>query len=509
MKLPAYQGNDRADLTEFDVWVTPSLGEIRDTDRFKRELDHLVNGFEALRSVTSDFRDESMCRATTMGAALRDVFGQLPTRAAFEFLAKITSVIYLATGKTDNNAKCQFPLYLRDKTAYRTIPAMRKNAVVQIPVPRVLDGKRLNGLTAKLAGHPDQQAALFQGFLEFLLSDEHYVSQLWCIGHSYVKLAQIGKGRDLLAPLAIFQVRGSVSASGGHTPENVLRQRLLDWGLWAGRDYNTADFVVTADDDRGSAGAAEKTRAFDFAVPVSPRNGGLRLLIQSQFYAGDSGSVSHKNVDQVRKSRDATKALCPDSRFVEYVDGAGYFASLNGDLEKLLRMRDTASFFQIRSAPIRLRREIQGIGLLSLLEVEHAIFVVGPEISKVRAHVSAQGYAVPEIDSCVTEAVTRGALLRPSPDELAIHPSRRAVARRYFLLDVAAVHGAQLGDRNLSGFVLVPGYGPFYGIKQNELVREAARAAPLIRQDWRDPGVALDDLQWLLDPRQAFLMAGR
>lgn len=44
-------------------------------------------------------------------------------------------------------------------------------------------------------------------------------------------------------------------------------------------------------------------RKYDFIIPYQSRESGLKIFIQSQFYAGDSGSVSHKVVDQTDSSR--------------------------------------------------------------------------------------------------------------------------------------------------------------------------------------------------------------
>src|SRR5579862_4966035 len=129
MKLPAYSGNLQADLTEFDIWITPSLGEIRDTQGFKEELQHLVKGFEAIRQVTNNFADEASCRPQEIGVALQKVFGQLPTEQAIESLSRITSVLYLVTGKSDNNAKCQFPLFLRDQIGIVEIPTSKAGKI--------------------------------------------------------------------------------------------------------------------------------------------------------------------------------------------------------------------------------------------------------------------------------------------------------------------------------------------------------------------------------------------
>ena len=37
-------------------------------------------------------------------------------------------------------------------------------------------------------------------------------------------MKEFGKEKDLLKPLVVFQVRGSVSATGGHGPEEFLKR---------------------------------------------------------------------------------------------------------------------------------------------------------------------------------------------------------------------------------------------------------------------------------------------
>jgi hypothetical protein len=51
----------------------------------------------------------------------------------------------------------------------------------------------------------------------------------------------------------------------------------------------------------------------------------------------------------------------------------------------------------------------------------------------------------------------------------------------------------------LAGYFLVPGYGPFHGIKVDDLIREAVSAAPSLRTDWASPEVSHGDLRWLTE----------
>jgi hypothetical protein len=70
-------------------------------------------------------------------------------------------------------------------------------------------------------------------FVSFLLMGENAIRQFWTLGYSYYALKQFDKGyeQNLLSPIVTFKVRGSVSASGGHKPEEILRKCLIEWGL--------------------------------------------------------------------------------------------------------------------------------------------------------------------------------------------------------------------------------------------------------------------------------------
>lgn len=85
--------------------------------------------------------------------------------------------------------------------------------------------------------------------------------------------------------------------------------------------------------------------------------------------------------------------------------------------------------------------------------------------------------------------------------KLSVSPARRDVARRYFLLDVASGLGsppATPGEK-LTGCLLVPGYGPFHGIKLDQLVAEALRLAPALKPDLDQSRIMLGDIRWLCE----------
>lgn len=226
-----------------------------------------------------------------------------------------------------------------------------------------------------------------------------------------------------------------------------------------------------------------------------------RLLIQSQYYPGDSGSVSHKTVDQAKASRRETAIKLGEVRFLEYLDGAGFFASLNTDLRTLLDMEDTAGIIQIRSTPVRLRREMQLVGFLTPIEIEHAILIAGTDRKKVAAVLTADGYNTDEIERAITAALKNELLEQPNENSLRIAPSRWEQARRYFLLDMAAIEGKTLtrAESNTLGLLLVPGYGPFHGLPTDALRAAAEERSPSLKPDWSVGGVFEGDLAWLTE----------
>jgi hypothetical protein len=498
-------------LAEFDMWITASLGEIRDTERFQSELYGVVRIFEALHQRTNGFAETHHCSPEAVADALLKLVEAKPVEDASQILQEAASVLFLVTGKSDNNAKCQLPLHLRDKAKWTTYPRVRRTrgrtTLQNVSVPRVLQSKDYMQLVALLTGHPEQQARLLTEFVRFVLSDEKCVAQLWSIGRSYSFMKGFHHEKDLLTPLVVFQVRGSVSASGGHAPEDLLRQRFDEWGLRRNIDYNTTDVVLEQEPAAVRHAGREKTRAYDFVLPFRAEGWAQRVFIQCQFYAGDSGSVSHKNVDQTRTSRDKVRAHVKNPVFVEYVDGAGYFSSLNGDLETLFSMANTDSFFQVRTAAIRLRRSLQDIGFLTPLDLEHAIVRTDGTADSVVGLLSSEGYARSEIERCAEACRGAGRIVVPAQGRWSVLPERVPTVRRYLLLDTVACYGKKLdaaGNRP-AGFLTVPGFGPFHGLKLAESAGIAIKIAPGLAMALSDSQTMLGDIQWLEEQR--FLMS--
>jgi hypothetical protein len=357
--------------------------------------------------------------------------------------------------------------------------------VEQSPLPRTIKSDDFMDLVAAIENSPDESRLLEQ-FVSFLLMGGDAVRQFWSLGFSYYALKQFDRGyeRNLLSPIVIFKVRGSVSASGGHKPEAILRGYLESWGLIPDEDFNLADVIVDGDGQGGD----EKTRAYDFVLPY--RTPGWfpawqsRIMMQSQFYAGDSGSVSHKNVDQTKTSRDRVLQKFGGARFVEYVDGAGYFSSLNSDLRKILAMETTHSFTQIRSAPIRLRRELQALGFVTPLEIEHTLIQSSGEEAEIGAALVAQGYRAEEVRRAMDRAISHGVILKEDT-KLTLRNERREIVRQHLLLDVLSIHGrdVQPGTAASAASVLVCGHGAFFGLEIDELANLAVASAGKLREE--------------------------
>lgn len=509
MKLPIVELSLSEQLAEFDMWITPSLGDIRDTTRFQNEMATVVQVIETMGSATAEFADAAHCRPAAIAERFVQDIQAITEAEAQVRLTALASVLFLVTGKSDNNAKCQLPIYLRDHAGMDSLPSVRRTGaqvqLTSIPMPRELKSAKLMTVVAKLRIAPEIQYRLLEQFIAYVLSDDNYISQLWSIGRSYFMLRSYGRERDLLSPLVAFQVRGSVAASGGHDPEEILRAQMVEWGLRPNVDYNTSDLVLTSipgivQSPKLPADSNEKTRAYDFILPYQTDGWRPRLFVQCQFYAGDSGSVSHKNVDQTTRSRTAVLSVIDDALFIEYLDGAGYFSSLNGDLRRLMTMTTTYTFTQIRTAAIRLRRALQTVGFLTPLEVSHAILRSDGSRSEIFNILDGEGYSHTEIRRCLSSSLNIGFAIQSSPDLLDVHTSKRSISRRYFMLDVAARDGATLTpDKCLGDYLMVPGYGPYYGIAIDNLLSNIFDEAPQLRHDWSNPETVTEDIRWLCE----------
>ena len=68
MKINDYNATLDEKMSEFDMWVTPSLGEIRDTPQFRINLEQLKKGFDYIADITENFADVSHCSSSALAA---------------------------------------------------------------------------------------------------------------------------------------------------------------------------------------------------------------------------------------------------------------------------------------------------------------------------------------------------------------------------------------------------------------------------------------------------------
>lgn len=494
-------------IWEFDFWVTPSIVDIRATDRFKLEMSRVANVLEALSCGGHKELDNARYAADLVDRVIAhlNTFPD-PTDVehfagfAEDFLVSLSALLFLVTGKSDNNNKCQFPIYLRNQVGWETIPTLKSKRgtafISEDAIPRVLDSGTYMARVAKIHVAAEQNDSdvslkdvapglLFQ-FANSLLADEPSREQLSAYLYQFSRAKAANEDSTvLLRPLVMFQVRGSVSASGGHEPEELLRIRMSEWGMIRETDFNCNDVILDLEagvirELNGTLPEEKirktKTRAYDFVLPFRTPTWHPMIFIQSQFYAGDSGSVSHKNVDQTQSSRQNATRLStrtwPDSPppvFLEYVDGAGYSASLNGDLKSLLSFGDTANFFQIRSASIRLRRELQKIGFLTPLEIGHAVVQSSGNYEETVRRLTADGYSREEVERAISSAIDHNFIFLQE-GHIRISTEFLPTVRRHLLSDLIASEGAAFPTLiGLAGVAMVPGYGPYHGLLLAEL----------------------------------------
>ena len=492
MKLKEHRYTEQERLTEFDLWVTPSLGDIKDTIEFQNELSNLQDGFHALSIYTNGFSNPETCSSSYIAKAILSRIAD--TQEIELHLTSLFNAILLSTGKSDNNLKCQYPIVLHRLFGANEIASVKNGRLISARIPRDFDMVKVIRHFAKLTAHPKQLAPLLKSYLDLLLSDKCYEMQLYSLGVSYQRLVEQGQAANLLSSIAIFQARGSLTAKAGHEPEKILRSYMTDWGLVADSDFNTVDVDVYNLLNQ-SKEKNEKSRKYDFIVPYRSRISGKKLFVQSQFYAGDSGSVSHKVVDQTDASRRQTLRKYPQAVFIEYLDGAGYFSSLNNDLKKMLAKPTTKDFIQIRTAPLKFRRELQEIDFLTPLEVEHALLKGYRKETEIIGYLKSQGYDEEEISRCLETCRVNG-IVSVKIGSYYIKHGRRDIAIKYSLLDCIANFGHLIKRPKEKGVLCVPGYAAEWGMNQNALLESFSHEFPLVKLTTKE---LLEKIQWLID----------
>jgi hypothetical protein len=511
LKLVSVELSLEEKLSEFESWITASIQQVSETETYRSELEKISLILDSLGAATKGFQRVEDCNSERMAvyciAEVERIIAEFGTiesslKAAVDLLDSLISMLFLVTGKSDNNMKCQFPVYLMQSENRTIFPMVKRrgNGVVNFEfeeLGRVVKQEKVSKLIAEAlvlrssySGKIDLESEavwLLKGYINSILVGEGSVEQLWALGFSYFSLKEKNPGLEgkLLAPIVVFKVRGSVAAQSGHLPERVLRRCMSIWGLKSGVDFNTDDVVISGSglgrDDLAEAAAEleednsanrivddlsadpTKTRAYDFVLPYRTPGWSPRVFIQAQFYAGDSGSVSHKVVDQTRSSRVLTRAIYPRAIFVEYLDGAGYYASLYRDLKHMLEMPSTADFIQVRTAHVKLRRTLQNIGYLTPLDFVHALFRSKGSLESAKLILHDEGYSEEEILRCYTFCLAEGLMLETSE---VIHVSPRLLvnSRRIMLLDIIVLEGEVFQKGIGSVVVVAPGVGADRGI---------------------------------------------
>jgi len=500
MKLPIKKISLSEQLAEFDLWITPSLQEIQDTEKYAQELAKVDRLISRLGEATNNFASIESCSpkaiAVTCVELVEQVIAEENTEknkiaSAIDILESLCALLFMVTGKTDNNLKCQFPVFLTqtEKRADFPLRKGRKGIFQKAPLGRTIKSDRLAKIIADALvcyssyeglEYLEEEALWLLGkYITAILKDEASVRQFWALGKSYFLLMAEDSGSEkaLLAPIIIFKVRGSVSASGGHIPEDLLREMMLSWGMERGVDFNLEDVIVEY--QQNIAGNNSKTRAYDFVLPYRTEGWEPHIFIQCQYYAGDSGSVSHKVVDQTQASRPLTLEQYPNARFIEYLDGAGYYSSLNTDLQHMLGMETTKDFIQVRSAHVKLRREFQDLGYLIPVDIEHAIFRSNNgKKGEVINELKSEGYTSEEIHRAIGHAIQRE-VINQCDDKLLVSERRLVFAKRLLVVDLIVVIGEPIdGDEGNAGNALIPGYGTLYGSQLAVISQKIDEYAP-------------------------------
>ena len=134
MRLNKHKYSEQERMSEFDRWITPSLGDIKDSIEFRNILAALEDGFESLSNYTNDFSSFDTCSPYYIAEKITSSINQIDDIQSH--LVNVFNAILLSTGKTDNNLKCQYPIALFKQYEGGEIPTCKNGKLIQTKIPR-------------------------------------------------------------------------------------------------------------------------------------------------------------------------------------------------------------------------------------------------------------------------------------------------------------------------------------------------------------------------------------
>jgi hypothetical protein len=453
-------------------WLTNAGVRLEDSEVFRREAPRLRQGVRLL----ADIVDPSSGELAAVKVA--EVVLSVDANERAEFFQTLATSCLILTGQSDNALKCQFPVFLtqQDFSSARDLLGLK----LPTPTNPMLPAIKLERVAQKISGNNvDENAARELACTYFECLFERANMRRMCEAITEIRRMESSRATPLLEVMALSAIRGSATASGGHRPEEQLRDLMMEWGLIRGVDFNSADVaapelarLTRAELVDDIEKIAAKSRAFDFVLPYRIEGREPRLLIQGQFYAGDSGSVSHKNVDQTPTGRSAARRVVREALFAEFLDGAGYVTALSGDAGKLLSMSGTDGLIQLKTAPVRLRELLQRIAFATPLEVVHAVWQTEAGLRCDVERVMDEDYGSSETARAI-EVAQKLNWIRMSNDVVQVAEARIEIGLEYATLDAIAVIAGSSGCRHDRSGVVIPGYGMHDWAVSVESVRSA------------------------------------
>ena len=459
-------------------WVTNAGMRLEDSDVFRREAIRFEQGVRWLADILDpDSGDLS-------AAKIADAVSGAPVANRSEFFLTLAYACLVLTGQSDNALKCQFPVFLVRADAplarrlLRLVPPSTHNpALSAIKMERV--AQRISAQDAS----PDAIHQLVNAYFDCLFGRANMTRLRDVV--TEVQRMDNGRATSLLEVMALSAIKGSATASGGHLPEEQLRLQMETWGLVRGTDFNTADvgaLELASLSGRTLPGTAmqeaQKSRAFDFVFPYRIVGRNPKLLIQGQFYAGDSGSVSHKNVDQTPTGRSAARRVIHEPLFAEFLDGAGYVTALSGDAERLLAIPGTDGLLQLKTAIVRLRELLQRVDLATPIEVVHGVWLSRSRSMPEVLSILRRSYSDTEARRIV-ETATQLGWIAVNGDVIEVSESRAGAAFEIAVLDTIAIMAGSPGCERVANGLTIPGYGMHgWGISAASVRSRAAELLP-------------------------------
>lgn len=283
-------------------------------------------------------------------------------------------------------------------------------------------------------------------------------------------------GKKFLEILSKFDSKGKQAQNRGKKAENIIKEKLIEWGLDESEDFNTSDLDVfdqiskklQRDCDIGKIEQTIVNEKIKMMKKHIKENSDFKrlsdivlylnnpsLLIQSIFYTSDVASIADATADELNDEQEliqkGIKDTGVDIKLIGLIDGPGLAITIS--FTRVLRiLKAPDDFFQIRTASTKLRDLIRKSNNSTPLDIEIGVYSINGDLEVEEKDLLEQletmyGKDI-EWEKEITKWANRNKISKQGT-KIGINSERRPIFGKYTVLDLLNSNAKKGKNKNI------------------------------------------------------------